>query len=37
MTERIKQNYHKYYDIIGVIGNSAYGFVYKVKDKNKNN
>ena len=36
MAERIKQDYENYYDIIGLIGNGAYGFVYKVKDKETN-
>ena len=37
MDERIKQNYEQYYDIISVIGNGAYGLVYKVKDKKTKN
>ena len=36
MTERIEEDFSKYYDIINVIGNGAYGFVYKGKEKNKN-
>ena len=35
MTERIEEDFSKYYDIINVIGNGAYGFVYKSKEKNK--
>ena len=33
MTERSKQNYEKYYDIIELIGIGSYGPVYKGKDK----
>ena len=33
MDERIKDDYKKYYDIIGIIGRGSYGFVYKGKVK----
>jgi len=33
MDERKKDDYKKYYDIIGIIGKGSYGFVYKGKVK----
>ena len=36
MNERTTQKYEDYYDIIKVIGNGAFGCVYKGKEKNKN-
>ena len=36
MEERKKEDFKKYYDIIDVIGNGAYGFVYKAKEKGSN-
>ena len=36
MEERKKEDFNKYYDIINVIGNGAYGFVYKGKEKVNN-
>ena len=36
MSERIKQDYKEYYEIIDTIGKGAYGFVYKGKEKNTN-
>ena len=33
MTESIREDYKKYYDIIDIIVNGTYGFVYKVKEK----
>ena len=33
MDERKKDDYKKYYDIIGIIGKGSYGFVYKGKLK----
>ena len=36
MEERKKEDFKKYYDIINVIGNGAYGFVYKGKEKGSN-
>ena len=34
MEERVKENFQKFYDILELIGNGAYGYVYKGKDKN---
>ena len=36
MEERQKEDFEKYYEVIKVIGNGAYGFVYKGKEKSKN-
>jgi len=35
MDEREKEDYRKYYDIVDLIGNGAFGNVYKGKEKGK--
>ena len=36
MEPRIKQDYRKYYDILGILGYGTFGYVFKAKVKNTN-